>query len=83
MNRHELVGSSKVLGSSMFKRTGWWMLSLFVLGLIATPLASAPGAGAQEREVLGALRVEGGLRNDEGPRGRSHIVYRGGPRRGI
>src|SRR5882672_10910817 len=28
-----------------------------------------PGAGAQEREVLGALRLEGGSRNDEGPGG--------------
>lgn len=41
MSRHELAGSSKVLGSSMSKRTGRWMLCLFVLGLLAAPLASA------------------------------------------
>ena len=66
----------------MFKRTGWWMLCLFVLGLIAAPLASAQ-VHPRRREVFGALRVEGGLRNDEGPGGRSHAVYRGGPLRRI
>jgi len=83
MNRHELVGSSKVLWSSMSKPTGWWMLCLFVLGLIATPQASAqvqvPKSG--KFSVHYGWKAVHGTMKDLG--GRSHAVYRGGPRRRI